>query len=520
MKNYFVFFLLLFLSSMLSAQVEKDFYSLAREAVEKAYQNPDDAIKFSGNLLLNDNDTEHQIVMSQITALAYTLKGDYVQSVKASLERYDSGIKNLSPYAGMMLNYNLASQYQNFGLYRQSEKVIQAAVKEKQNNDIKENVTLAKFYQLEAINLKFLEKPSDAFRWLSKSNQYLYKNESGKSIFAIENTILEARLLLRTNRLKEAEKIMADVIPDIEKERYPYLYSLAYECLSKIYFSGEKYEEALSALEKADAEIKDLDYLPLKIKINEGLMKTYSALNDTEGYRRIYDLYTAEKNKTDASKKEGIRNIIKLTEKFRSIDSDSILRQQKKKFNIVLLISLIFVVSILFIWLYLHYQKRQLEKQQLIFDRLYRNINPDFSEENEQAENKRNKTSRTPSQIPSEVETEILRKLEEFEKSEDYLNKNMTLPTLAGQLETNTRYLSEIINTYKGKNFKMYINELRINHIVRLLATNPAFLNYKISYLAEYCGFTSHSTFSIVFKTITGMSPQEFINKLTKNPEL
>lgn len=520
MKKYFTFLFLIFLSAILPAQVEKDFYSLAGEAVEKAYHNPDEAITFSGNLLLNDNDTEHQIVVSQITALAYALKGDYVQSVKASLERYDSGIRNLSPYAGMMLNYNLASQYQNFGLYRQSEKVIQAAVKEKQNGDIKEDVTLAKFYQLEAINLKFLEKPGDAFGRLSKSNQYLYKNGSDKSIFAVENKILEARLLLKANRLKEAEKMMGDVIRNIEKERYPYLYALAYEGLSKIYFSGERYGESVSALEKAEAEIKDLDYLPLKIKIHEGLMKNYSALNDTERYRKIYDLYTVEKSKVDASRKEGIRNIIKLTEKFRSVDSDSILRQQKRNFNTVLLISLLLIALLLFIWLYLHYQKRQLEKQQLLFDRLYRNADPDFSTKSEPAESRRNKVSEKPSQIPSEVESEILRKLEEFEKSEDYLNRNMTLPTLAGQLETNTRYLSEIINTYKGKNFKMYINELRINHIVRLLATSPAFLNYKISYLAEYCGFTSHSTFSIVFKTITGMSPQEFINKLTKNPEL
>ena len=39
-------------------------------------------------------------------------------------------------------------------------------------------------------------------------------------------------------------------------------------------------------------------------------------------------------------------------------------------------------------------------------------------------------------------------------------------------------------------------------------------MNYKISYLAENCGFSSHSSFATVFKSITEISPVTFIELL------
>ncbi|RTZ45930.1 AraC family transcriptional regulator [Chryseobacterium arthrosphaerae] len=118
--------------------------------------------------------------------------------------------------------------------------------------------------------------------------------------------------------------------------------------------------------------------------------------------------------------------------------------------------------------------------------------------------------------ISKEKEEEILRKLEEFEQSDRYLNKSMSLSALSSQMEINTKYLSEVINTSKGKNFNGYINELRINHIAHLLRTEPSFLNYKVSYLAEYSGFSSHSAFTTVFKSVTGMSPNAYIQESAK----
>jgi AraC-like DNA-binding protein len=125
--------------------------------------------------------------------------------------------------------------------------------------------------------------------------------------------------------------------------------------------------------------------------------------------------------------------------------------------------------------------------------------------------------------IPKETEALILAKLEKFESGKKFLNKDISLAQMASMFETNTKYLSEIINKYKKKNFNSYINDLRINYIVKQLKEDPKYLKYKVRYLAEECGFSSHSIFSATFKSLTGITPNVFIqfllddrNKITK----
>ncbi|RZJ27466.1 MAG: AraC family transcriptional regulator, partial [Flavobacterium sp.] len=104
-----------------------------------------------------------------------------------------------------------------------------------------------------------------------------------------------------------------------------------------------------------------------------------------------------------------------------------------------------------------------------------------------------------------------------FESGKRFLSKEISLAQVASAFETNTKYLSEVINKYKKKNFNSYINELRIRYIIEKLKSDPKYLNYKVSYLAEECGFSSHSIFSSVFKSTTGIAPNVFIQFLSED---
>jgi hypothetical protein len=119
-----------------------------------------------------------------------------------------------------------------------------------------------------------------------------------------------------------------------------------------------------------------------------------------------------------------------------------------------------------------------------------------------------------PLNINDETIKHILARLAKFEKSQKYLRQDMSLSGLASYLDTNTKYLSEILKQYKGKKFSDYINGLRIMHITEVLYKNPIYREYKISYLAESCGFASREVFAVVFKKETGISPSYFINNL------
>ncbi|WP_080779960.1 tetratricopeptide repeat protein [Chryseobacterium phocaeense] len=126
---------------------------------------------------------------------------------------------------------------------------------------------------------------------------------------------------------------------------------------------------------------------------------------------------------------------------------------------------------------------------------------------------------RNDSLMTSETEAKLLELLEEFEKGELYNSKNMSLSFLAAELNTNTKYLSYVINQHKCTDVKTYINRLRINYIVDKLINDEKYRQYKISILADECGFSSHSKFATVFKAVTDFSPSAYIKYLdTENP--
>ncbi len=116
--------------------------------------------------------------------------------------------------------------------------------------------------------------------------------------------------------------------------------------------------------------------------------------------------------------------------------------------------------------------------------------------------------------MTSETESKLLELLEEFEKGELYNNKNMSLSFLAAELNTNTKYLSYVINRHKSADVKTYVNRLRINYIVDKLINDDKYRQYKISILADECGFSSHSKFASVFKAVTDFSPSAYIKYL------
>ena len=91
---------------------------------------------------------------------------------------------------------------------------------------------------------------------------------------------------------------------------------------------------------------------------------------------------------------------------------------------------------------------------------------------------------------------------------------------MATLFSTNTKYVSYILQQYRNKNFNDYLNEIRIKYIVRKMVNEQDYLYYKIDYLSEIAGYSSHSRFTQMFKKELKMSPSEFISQLSKKKAL
>ena len=116
--------------------------------------------------------------------------------------------------------------------------------------------------------------------------------------------------------------------------------------------------------------------------------------------------------------------------------------------------------------------------------------------------------------IPNETIELIIKELEKFENNKLFLKKELSLNSLAKSMNTNSTYLSEVINTYKNKNFSTYLNELRIKYIVKELKMNPKLQKLTIAGIAEEAGFNNSESFTNSFKKITGTLPSYYIKAL------
>lgn len=109
---------------------------------------------------------------------------------------------------------------------------------------------------------------------------------------------------------------------------------------------------------------------------------------------------------------------------------------------------------------------------------------------------------------------EILQKLKNLETQEFYLNPKYNLYATAKKIETNTTYLSNILNTYKKMTFTEYLNTLRIQYTLQRLENDKKFRMYTIKAIAKEVGYKSHGSFSRAFKAKTGENPSTYLKKI------
>lgn len=523
-SNMVILFFILWCPVFINGQPAPDFSILTDKAFQKLYQNPEECISYSQSLLISDKNIEHKVILRNIISQAYALQGNYVQSVSISNQKEEDDKRgNLSQFIQLFDDYNLADQYQNLGLYGQSKKIIAGILKDPdllKSQNPKERMVLAKLFQLQAINAGMVRNYESAVLNMDKSDSYLTGTNEENRIIRWENSIFRSTFLIRQNRLEESKKLFDSVIADIEKHgNNAFISAFAYESLSRYYFMKGDYNAAIQKLEKGFSEIENLPYNDLKIIFYELFARNYLALNNDEKYYYYNKLYTDLKAKLDSNKKEGIQYVVKLLETYHNKNLEF---QKQNKVNQLRIAGSIMLILILITTAYFLIESaraKDLRKQLVFFEKLKfkEEITGGVAERPIEILKENKAQEKDLSKISKEKEEEILQKLKDWEKSDSYLNKNMSLAILSAQTGINTKYLSEVINNNKGKNFNGYINELRIDHIARLLKTDPAYLNYKVSYLAEYAGFSSHGAFTNVFKSITGMSPNTYIQEIIKN---
>jgi AraC-like DNA-binding protein len=95
-----------------------------------------------------------------------------------------------------------------------------------------------------------------------------------------------------------------------------------------------------------------------------------------------------------------------------------------------------------------------------------------------------------------------------------YLDPELSLSSLSKDFGLNRNQLSQLINEGIGENFYDFVNRYRVEEVKRLMV-NPQKQNYNLLGIALEAGFKSKSTFNLVFKRFTGLTPTEYRKNIT-----
>ncbi|MDE3736347.1 AraC-like DNA-binding protein [Metapseudomonas resinovorans] len=130
-------------------------------------------------------------------------------------------------------------------------------------------------------------------------------------------------------------------------------------------------------------------------------------------------------------------------------------------------------------------------------------------------------TSKHPSQRPAASRLGLsarqlgmlARDIEEyFQRSKPYLDPALDLHQVAGATGYTRNQISYLLNQMLGQSFYQYVNQARLEHLLRLLET--AVPPVRIDELAFSAGFNSLSAFYRCFRQHTGLSPKAYLKQL------
>ncbi len=108
----------------------------------------------------------------------------------------------------------------------------------------------------------------------------------------------------------------------------------------------------------------------------------------------------------------------------------------------------------------------------------------------------------------------ILSQLKEvIETKSLYLDKGLSIKKVAVKMDTNSKYISQVINDSLKMSFTDFLNAYRIEEAKKQIQ-NPNNSVLTLEAIGNLSGFQSKSTFFTAFKKITGMTPSQYQKSL------
>lgn len=459
-----------------------------------------------------------------LSASLYQQTGDIRKSVNFALEAKNLLNETEEYFWKSKIQGFLATQYRFLRLYHKSRQFSTTALAEaKQIPDPEQrSCNLGLILQEQAYLAADRGKYRDAIGVLAKAEHYFLKVEANRNHFLAGNEQLLGKNYLLLKDIPQARHHYQKALELTKNQPTNFLTGLIYNGLVEVSLADNDLKKAGDYLKKAEQIANESEYLELKNEFYKTSELYYARLKNVPAMEEVRLKKDTVSEKIDSAATSFLDETYAQLEQKQTTSE----KQSRAKDYMIGGISILLAAGIFIIFIYKRRNRKLLERFREVMAKLEAGTTQNGAvgrvqtlvSQEEQKPQKLKADDKTSMMTP-ETEERLLEHLEAFEKNDAFTQSTISLTDLASSFGTNTKYLSYIINTYRKKDFKNYINELRVRYIIGKLKKEPVYRRYKIAVLAEEAGFSSQAKFSTIFKNETSFSPSQFIHFLTEEEE-
>lgn len=488
---------------------------LIARAQDMVYSNPDESLKITEHLLKTSQDSKQVIVSNLLIAKAQLVKGNLQEAVKHAFNENNLLEVAVGTNTQIELNLLRAKILRHLYLDKQAKDYLskgELLLKTLPANANKDSLQC--LFRLEHIITNIERRNSkEALKLIAllenDFSEFLSSNKTEKSTLYLA----KGRAYSNLSQYDSAQVYIYKTLDLLNTPQINDLYQKAviYKELSYLQLQKKEFKESEKSLFIALTFAEIINNPTVLMNINKDLSIAYLASNKNVNHKIYNEKHLTLSATVERAEQEAVNTYYTML----SNQEDNFLISANQNHNnyLYFLIAGLFFLMVIAVYFILKREGRKKRLKEIInYLEVVRN------NEIKTKPVKKSKPKRIA--IPEDTERIILSKLKRFEASKKFLNKDISLAVLAGQFETNTKYLSGVINKHYDDNFNTFINKLRVNYIINKLKNDSNYINYKISFLAEESGYSSHSSFATVFKSIVGMTPVTFIKLIQKEREI
>lgn len=345
---------------------------------------------------------------------------------------------------------------------------------------------------------------------------------------------------LFAKRYDRAEKIFLSLLghPD-----YPYKMGrmrMSLEIiLYNIYLKTGQYDKGIPRLLRAKEEAKSKGWKDYEYTLTGDLANLYELKGDRDSLNYYYNDYLRQRADLQDRNGFGTVQLLDAGAEIERINSDleavSAKHNRQKRLLVLILCGGALLVAAVVFLLILHRNLRN--RNRLLFARVqeqadrdeqYRALAKNWEQERAALE-ARLAPAAEPDTAPAQPQPSPVgeapgvedRELAQYyaailafmEESRQIYHPGFSLSDLARATRIPARTVSRAVNVCSGSNFPKLLADYRIREVIRLMR-DPANDRFTIEMIAEQAGFQSRTSFSLLFKKSTGLTPSQYLKMM------